>query len=110
MDYRIKAPETKELYNRIKKSAKERNIEFTLTLTDLNNLSFPITCPILGMPLKWHRGKAQDDSFSFDRIDSSKGYSIDNLQVISNLANRCKNNMTEEQLIKFASHYYKEQQ
>ncbi len=107
MDYRIKAPETKELYNRLKKSAKARNIEFSLTLTDLNELSFPITCPILGIPLKWHRGQAQDDSYSFDRLDSSKGYSIDNLQVISNLANRCKNNMTEEQLIKFATFYIK---
>lgn len=105
MDYRIKAPETKELYNRLKQSAKSRNIEFTLTLPELNELSFPITCPILGIPLKWNRGKAQDNSFSFDRIDSTLGYSIDNLQVISNLANRCKNNLSDEQLIKFSSFY-----
>ena len=71
---RIKPPETKELYNNLKSSAKKRNIQFTLTLADLNELSFPITCPILNIPLKWHRGKPDDDSYSFDRIDSSKGY------------------------------------
>jgi hypothetical protein len=54
MDYRIKMPETKEIYQRLKQSAKKRKIDFTLTLTDLNNISFPITCPVLGIPLRWN--------------------------------------------------------
>lgn len=58
-------PEIKTIYNRIKASAKRRNIDFNLSLPDLNNLSFPITCPIFGIPLKFNRGKAQDDSYSF---------------------------------------------
>lgn len=71
---------------------------FSLTLSDLNNLTFPITCPILGIPLKFNRGKMQDDSYSFDRIDSSKGYEINNIQVISWRANRLKNNATLTEL------------
>ena len=96
MNVRIKPPETKELLKRLQQSAKSRNIEFTLTCSDLNDLSFPITCPILGIPLKWHRGKPEEDSYSFDRIDSSKGYIPGNIQIISFKANRAKNNLTEK--------------
>ena len=58
-----------------------------------------------GIPLKWNRGIALDNSFSFDRIDSSKGYTLDNLEVISVKANRAKNNLTEEELKKFGLYY-----
>lgn len=102
---RIKPPETREIYNRLKQSAKKRKIEFNLTLSDLNNISFPITCPILGIPLKWNRGEPKDNSYSFDRIDTLKGYSIDNLQIISYKANRAKNNLTEEEIKLFCQYF-----
>lgn len=105
MNYRIKPPETREIYQRLKQSAKKRKIDFTLTIPELNNLSFPITCPVLGMPLKWHRGAAQDDSYSFDRIDSSKGYNIDNIEIISVKANRAKNDLTENEIQLFCNYY-----
>jgi len=103
--YKIKPPETKVIYNRLKQSAKKRNIEFSLTLSELNNISYPITCPVLGIPLRWNTGKPFDDSYSFDRVDSSKGYTIDNLQIISYLANKCKNNLTDEQMKKFCQFF-----
>jgi hypothetical protein len=59
----------------------------------------------LNIPLKWHRNKPQDDSYSFDRIDSSKGYEIDNLLIISVKANRAKNNLSEEEITKFCNYY-----
>lgn len=105
MEYKIKPPETKEIYQRLKQSAKKRKIDFTLTLTDLNNISFPITCPVLGIPLRWNKGNPKDDSYSFDRIDSSLGYSIDNLQIISYKANRAKNNLTEEEMKSFCQYF-----
>ena len=80
------------LHNRIKQSAKRRGIPFDLTLTDLNNLSFPVTCPILNIPLTFNRRGVQDNSYSIDRIDSSLGYTVDNIVVISYRANVLKSN------------------
>lgn len=99
---KIKPTETKKIYNQLKQSAKKRGIEFSLSLTDINNLSFPITCPILEIPLKYHTDKPQDDSYSIDRIDNSLGYISGNIQVISYKANRAKNNLTNEELKKLA--------
>lgn len=97
-------PEIKTIYNRLKQSAKSRNIPFDLTLTDLNNLTFPISCPILGISLKFNRGQQQDDSYSIDRIDSTQGYTIDNIEVISWRANRLKNDGTLEEIQKISNH------
>lgn len=96
-------PEVKTIYRRLKHSAKSRGIRFDLSLTDLNNLTFPITCPILGMPLKFNRGQMQDNSYSIDRINSSLGYTVNNIRVISWRANRLKNDATNEELIKLAN-------
>lgn len=98
-------PETKTIYNRLKASAKKRNIQFNLTLTDLNNLTWPISCPITGLPLVSNKGKPQDNSFSIDRVDSSKGYTIDNIIVISYKANRLKSNATKEELNQLSDFY-----
>jgi hypothetical protein len=104
MDY---LPDIKLIYNRLKMSAKKRNISFDLEVTDLYELSYPITCPILNIPLKFNRGKAMDNSYSIDRKDSSLGYSKDNICVISWKANRLKNNASESDL-QLIAEYYKE--
>lgn len=100
----MKFPEIKSLYNRLKSSAKKRNIPFTLTLTELNNLTFPISCPILNIPLN-SNNKQSDNSYSIDRIDSDKGYEIDNIIVVSWKANRLKNNATPEEMQKISDFY-----
>jgi len=98
-------PEMKTIYNRLATSAKKRGIPFDLTITELNNLSFPITCPILGIPLKYNRGKAEDNSYSIDRINSNLGYTIDNIIVISLRANKLKNNASKNDLQLIAEFY-----
>lgn len=98
-------PEIKAIYNRLKSSAKKRGIEFDLKLTDLNDLTFPITCPILNIPLRFNRGEPKDDSYSIDRIDSKKGYSVDNIVVISYKANRLKSNASKEELNKISEFF-----
>lgn len=98
-------PEIKTIYNRLKASAKSRNIPFNITIPELNNISFPISCPIFNIPLKFNRGEAKDDSYSFDRIDSSKPYEIDNLIIVSWKANRLKNNATLQEMQQIAEFY-----
>ncbi len=95
----------KQLLSQLKQSAKKRNIKFDLDMSDLNNLSFPLTCPVLNIPLTFNTGRAQDNSYSIDRIDSSKGYSADNIIVVSNRANRLKSDATSEEL-KFLAEFY----
>ena len=99
-------PDIRTIYKNLKGSAKRRGIPFEIQLTDLYELSFPVTCPVLGMPLRFNRGSVADDSFSIDRIDSAKGYTLDNIEVISYRANRLKNNATLDE-IHMISQYYK---
>ena len=88
----------KTLYNQIKNGAKKRGITFNLTLSDLNDLSFPITCPVLGIPLTFNTGEPKDDSYSVDRIDSSKGYEAGNVVIVSTRANTLKSNATLQEM------------
>lgn len=70
--------------------------EFTITPEDI---IIPALCPFLGIELN----SGDPDAWaSLDRIDSSKGYTKDNIQVISLLANQMKNRATKDQLIAFA--------
>ena len=105
MDTLTKPIEHTKIISRLKKSAKKRGLEFNLTTSDLDEIGFPLTCPILGIPLKWHTGKPQDDSYSFDRIDSALGYVKGNIQILSVKANRAKNNLTEDELKMFSVYF-----
>ena len=105
MDTHITQKNLKTLYNQLKQGAKKRNIDFDLTPNDLNNLSFPITCPVLGIPLVFNRGSVQDNSVSIDRIDSSKGYTIDNIVVVSNRVNKLKSNASLDEMVKIVNFY-----
>ena len=89
------------IINRLKQSAKKRGIEFSLTTLDLDEIGIPISCPILGMPLKWNNGQAEDDSYSIDRIDSSKPYTKDNIQFVSRNINYAKHSLSHEQMLEF---------
>lgn len=61
-----------------------------------------VLCPYFGEPLTFGFGKSPMQA-SLDRIDSSKGYVIGNVQVISYMANLMKSSATVDQLIKFAN-------
>lgn len=76
--------------------SKIRGHEFNLEPEDI---VFPEKCPILGIPLKVNKGKLGLDSPVLDRIDNSKGYTKDNVHVISSQANRIKGDATFNQMI-----------
>lgn len=79
--------------------AQYNGIEYTI---DLSELPRPTHCPYLGIPLHYDGGPKHANTASLDRIDPSKGYIHGNVQIISDLANRMKQNATKDQLITFA--------
>lgn len=88
----IKNPKLHMLH-RAKQRAKKKGLEFSITLDDIE---VPELCPVFKIPMI-----AGGDSFnspSLDRIDSSKGYTKDNIMVISYRANTLKNDATFEEI------------
>lgn len=91
------------MYDNAKQRAKRAGLEFTISQDDI---VIPDKCPVLGMALATpeERGKQQlDNSPSLDRIDNTKGYTPDNVWVVSYQANRMMSNATPEQLLIFAA-------
>ena len=88
------------LLSSAKRRAKLKGIEFSLKLEDIK---IPDICPVLGIPLFLTSGQRTYNSPSVDRIDNNKGYSKDNIIVISWRANRLKSDGTIEEIIKLAN-------
>lgn len=92
------------LFHSCKANAKKRGISFEISISDIK---IPDTCPFLGIPITNIYGKGrQQTNASIDRIDSSLGYTPENIQIISDLANRMKQEATPEQLLRFADGIY----
>jgi hypothetical protein len=89
------------MYQRAKQRCKNNNREFSITVEDI---TIPDVCPVLGIKLNMNSGKsgAYRNSPSLDRIDNNKGYTKENIQVISQLANAMKGHATNEELHMFA--------
>lgn len=89
-------------YNDSHKRAKRQGMNFDLTSAYILSLleSTPI-CPYFGYTLTYTVGKDKTLA-SLDRIDSSKGYTQDNVQIISYFANLMKSSATQEELVLFA--------
>ena len=71
---------------------------FDLTV---DSLEWPEYCPALGIKLDYFRkgrGKHSPASPSLDRLDPEVGYVATNVRVISNRANRIKNDATTAEL------------
>ena len=83
------------LLNYARRNAKRRGEECSLELKDI---VIPEYCPVLGIKLEPGSHSHQDCSPSVDRIDSTKGYTKDNVWIISARANRIKNNATLEEI------------
>ena len=71
--------------------ARTKQLEFTITQSDI---VIPELCPVLKIPLFYGDGNACPNSPSIDRIDNTKGYTSDNVAVISHRANWIKGEMT----------------
>ena len=109
-----------------RKDAKRSDIDFTIEPTDIPGVKiretittdrrggkhksweaveYPKVCPVLGIELDWGMNGKQPNSPSLDRIDPTKGYIPGNVMMISDLANKMKQNATSEQLKQFSRYH-----
>ena len=82
------------MFRGAKKRAQQLGIPFSI---DQSDIIVPHTCPILGIPLKVGDGVLYDGSPTLDRLVPELGYIPENISVISNRANRMKDNGTSEE-------------
>lgn len=105
--YRERHP-NRGLYRAARDRAKTRGLEFDISYDDI---VIPAMCPVLNVPIVCYAGRGTPggrmDSPSLDRIDPTRGYTKDNIQVISHKANSMKFNATKEELLKFADWVYR---
>lgn len=98
----------RKLKNRLLNAARARSrkygYEFDLTEKDI---VLPKYCPLLGIEMfvTESRKGSKHSSFSLDRIDSSKGYTKDNVWVISHKANSMKSDSNYEDFKKMADNW-----
>lgn len=89
------------LLMRARRRARQCGLAFDLTMSDV---SIPRTCPVLGIPL-YSSNMSTDNSPSLDRIHSTHGYVRGNVIVVSQRANRIKNDATLIELKKVYMFY-----
>ena len=99
--YDAKNP-TAKLLTKAKQRAKDKNIEFNITIDDI---VIPEYCPVLSIKLERGDGVFTQSSPSLDRIDSTKGYVKGNVEVISFRANNLKGDATPEELALLYKYY-----
>ena len=105
-------------YNSLRTTAKKKNVTFEISKEYLAKLfkEVPDKCPIFGTKFgivkyspgnKDNNGNFRNKSYSVDRIVPELGYIEGNLIIISDLANRIKQNATPDQIIQVAKFYKK---
>jgi hypothetical protein len=85
-----------------KHRAKMSGIEFSITEEDIK---IPEKCPVLEIPLFRCKKDNWNNSPSIDRIDNTKGYTKDNIVIVSRRANILKKDATIDELQKLANFY-----
>lgn len=93
--YQRDLPLATKLFRNARSRAKKSNIEFSILESDI---IVPEFCPILHIKLQENIISSKANSYSIDRIDSSKGYIKGNIHVISHRANQLKSDGTVREL------------
>lgn len=87
--------------------ARTKNMEFTITIEEIWNLFLQQKrhCALTKLPIKFIHSErlktlnSEETTASLDRIDSNKGYTIDNVQWVHKDVNRMKNSYTTERFL-----------
>jgi hypothetical protein len=84
-----------KMFHNAQHRAKRKGIPFTITIDDI---TIPETCPLLGIPLVSTNDKRDPRNPSLDQITPGKGYTPDNIWVVSSRANWIKCDSTIQEL------------
>lgn len=96
LEYAIRTKLARTLSN-TKSVCEKQGVPYNVTVDDL--APFPLTCPVLGVPINWmNTGATANDSPSIDRMIPELGYTKGNVRVISQKANRLKGNASVDEL------------
>jgi len=93
-------------FGKLEHGAKYRKKKFTLTIEQLEELYVKQDgkCALSGLPIRIALTKAEDTTASVDRIDSNKGYIIDNVQWVHKSVNLMKQSLTDSDFISLCEH------
>jgi hypothetical protein len=83
------------LFNKFKRSAKSRSINWNLSIEQMFSI-FNGKCALTGWDISTDY---LSETASLDRIDSKKGYSIDNVQWVHSMVNMCKNKYDQQKFL-----------
>lgn len=84
----------RSMLSKVKYRCKVRNVYFDIRYEDFE---VPDVCPVLGISMD---RRDLDHTPSLDRFDNTLGYTPDNVNMISQRANRIKNDSTLEEIEK----------
>ena len=95
------------LFHLAKRRALKKGLSFTITMQDIK-MKFPKDniCPVTKKPFEYDV-KTRDQNATIDRADNNKGYTCDNIVIVSWTANKIKNNLTNFDIFKSIVNYYK---
>lgn len=89
-------------FNKFRAGAETRGISWSLTVDDVADVMElqETKCALTGWCINFPNfGSPQDAPASIDRIDSSKGYTKDNIQLVVRKVNMMKQHYTQEEFI-----------
>lgn len=87
-------PSAHMFYN-AKRRAKKNGLEFSIEMSDI---VIPSHCPYLGIPIITGTRYEYESTPSLDRVDNTRGYTKDNILVVSKKGNSMKNSATFQEL------------
>lgn len=96
----------------MKRKAKDRNLEFLVTAEELWNLfkSQKERCALSGVKItlsttidKNHNINRKEHTASLDRIDNSKGYTIDNVQWVHKVVNAMRRQYSVQEYVEWCT-------
>lgn len=82
----------------VRNRAKKKGLTFTITINEAWNqfLKQEKKCALTGQPIYFGKTNAEEATASLDRIDSNKGYELNNIQWVHKDVNRAKSDFTQQ--------------